>query len=137
MFQKQHYFHSALHYYMALQFVPKTLCYYFFNSWKWLFCKQVGQEWDICMPNVGKRHFEEWYIQYNNTQCIWAIFQEQKKQKIIVRSNGYRNAGSRLDCAFMQRDSTRPHAAPVTAEKIKDIWVLPYPLHLPGLPPCN
>jgi len=38
-------------------------------------------------------------------------------------SNGYIDAGSRLDCAhdFMQRDSTRPYAAPVTAKKIKDI----------------
>jgi hypothetical protein len=56
-----------------------------------------------------------------------------------VGSNGYRNAGSRLDCArvSMQRDGTRPHAAPVTAKKIKDISVLPYPLHLLGILPCN
>ena len=38
-------------------------------------------------------------------------------------SNGYRNAGSRLDCdhVFMQHDSTRPDAAPVIAENIQDI----------------
>lgn len=70
-----HYFHSTLHWCVALLYTPKTS-----HNFQNFFLENshsvniVSQDWEFWITDIGKLHIQEWCIRYNNTSFTWVIF---------------------------------------------------------------